>query len=68
MEQSKNNSAALGQGPGSSSRNICNNTFEFFCKTKKKNETNESQGGGLLEPVLEPLNSNCEEECKLHPP
>ena len=32
-KQSKNNSAALGQGPGFPSRNIHNNTFEF-CRTK----------------------------------
>ena len=33
-EQSRNNSAAMGQGPGSSARNIHNNIFEFFCRTK----------------------------------
>ena len=33
-EQSKNDSAALGKGPGSSSRNINNNIFELFYTTK----------------------------------
>ena len=31
-EQSRNNSAALGQGPGSPSRDTQNNTFELFCR------------------------------------
>ena len=30
-EQSKNDSATLQQGPGSSSRNAYNDIFEFFC-------------------------------------
>ena len=33
-EQSRNNSAAFGQGPGSSWGNIYSNIFEFFWKTK----------------------------------
>ena len=31
-KQSGNNSADIGQGPGSSSRDIHNNVFEFFCR------------------------------------
>ena len=30
-ELSRNNSAVMGQGPGSPSRNIHDNIFEFFC-------------------------------------
>ena len=33
-EQSRNNTAALGQGPASSSRDTHNNIFELFCRTK----------------------------------
>ena len=33
--QSRNNSIALGQGPGSTSRDSHNNIFEFFCRTKE---------------------------------
>ena len=32
-EKSRNNSAALEQGPGSSSRNTHNNIFEFLCRS-----------------------------------
>ena len=32
-EEQSNGGAALGQDPGSSSRNMHNNTFEFFCRT-----------------------------------
>ena len=31
-EKSRNNSAALGQSPGSPSRDIYNNIFELFCR------------------------------------
>ena len=34
----RNNSAALGQGPGSASRDIHNNFFELFCRTKIPNK------------------------------
>ena len=33
-EESRSNSAALGQGPGFASRDTRNNIFELFCKTK----------------------------------
>ena len=33
-DKSRNKSRALGQGPGSSLRNIYNNIFELFCRTK----------------------------------
>ena len=33
-EQPRNNSAALGQGPGSASRDTHNNIFKLFCRTK----------------------------------
>jgi len=33
-ERSRKNSAALGQGPGFSSRDIYNNTFKLFCRIK----------------------------------
>ena len=62
-KQSRNNSAALGQGPGSSSRNIHNNIFELFSRTKPP--SNENQRGRPPEPVLVPLNSSFEEEWKL---
>ena len=42
-EQPRNNSAAIKQGPGSSSKDI-NNTFEFFCR----NEGLHSSGGWWL--------------------
>ena len=32
-EEQSNGSATLGQGPGSSSRSMHNNIFEFFCRT-----------------------------------
>ena len=37
-EQSRNNSAALGQDPGSTSRDTHNNIFELFCRTKTPNK------------------------------
>ena len=65
-EQSRDNSVALGQGPGSSLRNI-HNTFEPFCRTKtpntwknylmkhsQKNHQNHSWG---------PLNTSFERQC-----
>ena len=58
-EQSRDNSAALGQGPGSSSRKIQSNTFESFCRTHPP--THESQRDGAPEPVLGPLNTNWDE-------
>lgn len=33
-EQSRINNASMGQDPGFSSRNMLNNIFEFFCRTK----------------------------------
>ena len=32
-KQSRNNSAASGQGPGSASRDTQNSVFELFCRT-----------------------------------
>ena len=37
-EQSRNNSAALEQGPSSTSRNTRNNIFELFYRTKSPNK------------------------------
>jgi len=37
-EQLRDNSAALGQGPSSSSRNTHNIIIEFFCRTKPHNK------------------------------
>ena len=33
-EQSRNNSAAMGQGPGSASRDTYNNIYGLFCRTE----------------------------------
>lgn len=37
-EQSRDHSAALGQGSCSSSKNMCNNTFECLCRAKTPNK------------------------------
>ena len=37
-EQSRNNSAALGQGPDSTSRDTCNNIFESFYRANSPNK------------------------------
>ena len=37
-EQSRKNSAALGQGPGSASRDTQNSIFELFCRTGTPNK------------------------------
>ena len=37
-EQSRNNSAALGQGPDSMSRDTCNNIFESFYRANSPNK------------------------------
>ena len=37
-EQPRNNSAALGQGPGSASRDTHSNIFELFCRAKIPNK------------------------------
>lgn len=39
-EPSRSNSAALEQGPASSSRNIYNHIFEFFCRTNTPTHEN----------------------------
>ena len=59
-EQSRNNSAVLEQGPGSSSRNIFNDISEFFCSTETPTEVEASNfklSIGFLEhlPVTSPL-------------
>ena len=61
-EWSINSTAAMGQGPDSSGRNICNNISEFFCS---KPPTNENLRGRPSEPILGLLNTKFEEECKL---
>ena len=40
-EQSRNKNEALGQGPGSSSRNIRNTILELFCRTKAHTQVEE---------------------------
>ena len=40
-DQSRESSAALGQGPGPSLRNIPNNIFEPFCRTKAPQQMEE---------------------------
>lgn len=42
MFSSLTNSAVIGQGPDSSSRNIFNDIFEFFCSTKTPTEVEDS--------------------------
>jgi len=37
-EAAMNNSAAVEQGPGSTSRDTRNNIFELFCRTETPNE------------------------------
>ena len=69
-EQSRDNSAALGQGPDSSSRNIDNYIFEFFQITKTPQKwkmlmKHISFSPGPPEPVLGPLNTSFEKQCKL---
>ena len=72
-ELSRDNSAALGEGPGPSSRNIDNNIFEF-CRTKPLNKYkmlmkhSSFQKEGPPEPVLGTLNTSFEKQCKLTPP
>ena len=61
-EQSRNNSAALGQGPGSSSKNIHNNIFEFFCRNQGPTQVEDGNfrlGTRFLEhhPVISPPNN-----------
>ena len=62
-EQSRDNSAALGQGPGFSSRDTHNNNFEPFCRTKTPNKwknylmkhSSFQEGGGPLHQLWETM-------------
>ena len=62
-----------GQGPGSSSRNIHNNVFEPFCRTKTSNKLKNYlmkhssllEEGGPPDPILGLLNASFERQYKL---
>ena len=69
-ELSRDNSAALGQGSGSSSRNIHNNIFEFFHRTETPNKRKmlmkhySFQKKDLQTQLLDHLNTSFEKQCK----
>ena len=70
MQRPGRSSALLGQGPCSSSRNTHGNIFKPFCRTKTPNKWKNflvkysSWEGGPREPILGPLNTSFEKQCK----
>ena len=72
MQRPGRSCAVLGQGPGSSSRNIHNDIFEPFCgaKTPKKWKNSLMKHSSFLEegappePILGLLNTSFERQCK----